>query len=454
MTDLLAHGIGGVQDLPVPAWLFYWGAAVVLVVSFVALGALWTQPLLARHAEGQDLPARLSTLVLGPLRIAVQVMSVAVFALVWAAALIGDTDPLANIAPTWIYVVFWLGVPALSVLLGNVWRALSPWRAIADAFVWVWERSGREARPIAVYPDRLGRLPAAFVLFAFVALELCYSDPSAPRTLAFAVAIYTYVTLFGMAAFGRSTWTERGEGFAVLFGLFARMAPLHASDGRIRLRWPFTGLAGPDRVPFTVLFFAVMLGSVLFDGYSRTTTWQYDVIARVEAPYVLDRPGLGELLVSGVNLLGLLGCIALVGLAFLAACAVAGMSVDAPRSLAPEFVLSLVPIAFAYEVAHYFSLFVIQGQFAVPLLSDPLGRGWDLFGTASVVPNIAVLTPNTIWYVQAAALVAGHVAGLAIAHDRAVAIFDDRQAALRSQYAILALMVLYTVGGLWVLSRG
>ncbi len=119
-----------------------------------------------------------------------------------------------------------------------------------------------------------------------------------------------------------------------------------------------------------------------------------------------------------------------------------------------EFVLSLVPIALVYEVAHYFSLFVIQGQFAVPLLSDPLGRGWDVVGTADVTPNLAVLSPNTIWYVQAGALVAGHVAGLAVAHDRAVAVFSERDDALRSQYAMLALMVLYTVGGLWLLSRG
>ena len=127
--------------------------------------------------------------------------------------------------------------------------------------------------------------------------------------------------------------------------------------------------------------------------------------------------------------------------------------VKAPRSLAPEFVLSLVPIALVYAVAHYFSLFVIQGQFVAPLLSDPFGKGWDLFGTAGVTPNIAVLTPNTIWYVQAVALVLGHVAGLVVAHDRAVSIFRDRDDALRSQYAMLALMVVYTVGGLWLLSR-
>ena len=139
--------------------------------------------------------------------------------------------------------------------------------------------------------------------------------------------------------------------------------------------------------------------------------------------------------------------------AFLAACAIARSTVSAPRSLAPEFVLSLVPIAFVYAVAHYFSLFVIQGQYMIPLLSDPFGKGWNLFGTAHFVPNIAILTPNTIWYVQVGALVLGHVAGLAVAHDRAVTIFRDRGDALRSQYAMLGLMVLYTVGGLWLLSR-
>jgi len=425
----------------------------VLVVSFVLLGALWKRPQLEAHAGGRAPGEGLSRLLLGPVRIAVQALSVGLFALVFAAALLGTTDPFQNLAPTWVYVVFWLGVPALSALFGNVWRALSPWRALADGFVWLWEAGGREARPLAAYPGRLGRWPGAVALFAFAALELAYSDPSSPRALAFGIALYTYVALFGMAVFGRDTWTVRGEGFAILFELFSRIAPLTSREGRVRLRLPFTGLAGAEHVPGTVAFVAVMLGTVGFDGYSRTITWQ-DLAARVEGPYVVDRPGLGELLVSGLNLAGMLAGVLIVGLAFVGACALARWLVNAPRPLTGEFVLSLVPIAFVYEVAHYFSLFVIQGQFAVPLLSDPLGRGWDLLGTADVTPNLAVLSPNTIWYVQAGALVAGHVAGLAVAHDRAVAIFRERDDALRSQYAMLALMVLYTVGGLWLLSRG
>lgn len=395
---------------------------------------------------------RLSRLLLGPLRYALQVVSVALFVLVFAAALLGDTDPFSNLAPTWVYVVFWLGVPAVSVVFGNVWRALSPWRALADAVVWVRELGGREARPLAAYPEHLGRYPAAAALFAFVALELAYADPSSPRSLAFAIALYTYVTLFGMAAFGRDSWERHGEAFAVLFALFARIGPFLARDGRIRVRVPLSGLAGSERVPGSLAFVSVMLGSVLFDGYSRTTTWQ-DLSARVEAPYIVERPGVGELLVTALSLGGLVTAIVLVALAYAAACTVARWTVNAPRRLVPDFLPSLVPIAFVYVVAHYFSLFVIQGQFAIPLLSDPLGKEWDLLGTADLVPDLAAISPTTTWYVQVGSLVAGHVAGLALAHDRAVAIFPERSNALRSQYAMLSLMVLYTVGGLWVLSR-
>lgn len=382
-----------------------------------------------------------------------QALSVLLFGLVWAAALLGDTDPYQNLAPTWILIIFWNGVPALCIVFGNVWRALSPWRALADGFVWARQRSGRDARPLAEYPERLGRWPAAVLLFAFVALELAYTDPSSPRALAFAVTLYTYIALFGMAAFGRDTWEARGEAFAVLFGLFARVAPFHALDGRIRVRWPLTGLTGTEQVPGTVAFVSVMLGSVLFDGYSRTATWQ-DLAARVEQPYIVDRPGLGELLVTLLYLGGLLAGVLLVALAYEAACALARWAVDAPRPLTAELVQSLVPIAFVYVVAHYFSNFLVTGQYAIPLLSDPLGRGWDLLGTADVVPDRSVIASNTTWYVQVGALIAGHVAGLVVAHDRAVTIFPERDTALLSQLSILVLMVLYTGGGLWVLSRG
>jgi hypothetical protein len=450
----LAHGIGGVRDLPVPESFFFTTAAIVLVVSFVLLGALWRRPLLDRHGGGHPIPHALQAVFLSrALRIPLQAFSASLLVLVLATALFGTTIELLNFAPTFVYVVFWLGLPLLSVTLGDVWRVLSPWRAIADATVWVIERTGREARPVLVSSERWGRYPAAAALFSFVALELAHPRPSYPRTLAIAMALYSYWALAGMAVFGRDVWTRTGEGFAVAFGLLARIAPFAVRHGSIVVRWPFTGLAGSDRIPGTLAFVAVMLGSTSFDGFSRSSTWQ-NVLGDVRSNLADESLRVVDIATTLVNVAGLAAFVALVVLTYLAATTMAAGLVRAPRPLVPDFLRSLVPIAFAYLVAHYFSLFVIQGQFVIPLASDPFGRGWDLFGMVDFAPNLTIVSPETVWYVQVAALTVGHVAGLAIAHDRAVAMFEDRREALRSQYPMLALMVLYTVGGLWLLSQG
>lgn len=451
--NVIAHGIGGIRDLPVPTWLFYWWGSAVLIVSFVALGVLWRTPQLARRAAGRAVWARLEAVVRSTVtRVVGQAISVFFLALVFAAAVAGDGDPQVNIAPNWVYVVFWLGVPLLSVLLGDVWRVLNPWRALADAFVWVAERLRGPVRPLRPYPERLGRWPAAVGLFAFTALELAYSDPSSPRMIGIAIGVYTAITAAGQALFGRETWQRSGEGFGVAFGYLARLAPLGFVDGRLRLRWPLTGATGREEAPGSIAVIAVMLGSVAFDGFSRTSGWQ-NLVADIRSPYVSSARGTGDLLVSLVSLGLLLGVIVFVGVAFRASCALMRSTVAGRAPLAPEFLLSLVPIAFVYAVAHYFSLFVIQVQFTIPQLSDPFGRGWDVIGTRDFAPNLAPFSPGTVWYVQVAALVVGHVSGLVLAHERAVTVFSNGKDAVRSQYAMLGLMVLYTVGGLWLLSQ-
>jgi hypothetical protein len=453
-VNLLAHGIGGVRDLPVPESFFFTAAAIVLVVSFALLGLLWQRPLLEAHADGRALPAGLSTILLtGPLRVLLQVVSVALFVLTLATALFGTAVELLNFAPTFVYVIFWLGVPLLSILFGNVWRVLSPWRALADWTVWLLERSGREARPVLESSERLGRYPAAAALLSFVALELANPRPAYPRTLAIAIALYSYWALAGMAVYGREAWTRCGEGFAVAFELLSRIAAFAVRGGRIVVRWPFTGLGGVEQGRGTLVFVAVMLGSTSFDGFERTSKWQ-NLLNDIRIDLADSPQRTVDLATTFVNLGGLVLFISGVALTYLAAVTVARSLVRAQRSLVPDFVLPLVPISAAYLVAHYFSLFVIQGQFVITLASDPFGRGWDLFGTRDFAPNLAIVAPNTVWYVQVGALVVGHVAGLAIAHDRAVALFERRRDALRSQYPMLALMVLYTVGGLWLLSRG
>jgi hypothetical protein len=424
----------------------------VLVFSFLALGALWKRPQLERRAVGRPLPPGLERFLRSrALHMVLGLVSAGLLTLVFLTALIGEPSSAQNLAPTFIYVIFWLGLVPVQLLLGNVWPALNPWLAFANGVAWVWARLGRTWTPPLAYPERLGVWPAAFMLFSFAALELCYAEPASPRALALAIALYSYVAWFGMAAYGRRTWVEHGEAFTVYFGLLARIAPFGERDGRIVVRTPLSGLTGRDTTPGLLAFVAVMLGSVGFDGFSRSSIWQ-NLRADLEGRYLLDSPGTAELISTGLALVGLIGCVLLVALAFLGAIELARQTVADTRPLAQEFVLSLVPIALVYAVAHYFTLLVIQGQYALTFASDPFGYGWDLLGTVDYAPNIAPFSPNTVWYVQVAALVGGHVAGLTVAHDRAVTILPARDA-LRSQYAMLALMVLYTVGGLWLLSR-
>ncbi|HEV8251307.1 MAG TPA: hypothetical protein VGQ15_15160 [Gaiellaceae bacterium] len=439
----LAHGIGGIRDLPVPTWLFFYSATIVLVASFIALAVLWRRPVLERAAAGRPLPEGLQRLLLSRgLRVAAGAFSIGVFVVVAAAALVGDDHVLQNVAPTFVWVVFWVALVPFVVLFGNLWAVLSPFRAIADAVAWTAGRLGVHWRP-EEYPERLGRWPGAVLLLFFVSFELAYENPSDPRALALGIYLYAAITWLGMFVFGREAWLHGGEAFNVYFGLLGRIAPFGLVDGRLVLRVPLSGLTRLDVVPGTLAFVSVMLGSVGFDSISRTSFW-LDLQVRLG----------GELARTAISFVGLVGTVMAVALAYLAAVAAARALTGYEGDLAGPFLGSLVPIALVYVLAHYFSLLVLQGQYLVPLVSDPFGRGWDLIGTAGFRPNLGLLTPNIVWYAQVAALVAGHVAGLTLAHDRAVGLFASPRLAMRSQYAMLVLMVLYTVGGLKLLSTG
>jgi hypothetical protein len=456
LTGLLLHAIGGIRDLPIPLWLFYYGGAIVLVLSFVALGVLWPRPRLEGAEGGRPLPEGLQRILLSTaLKVVAGGASLGLLIVLFLGSLVGEPSAGQNLAPTFVFVIFWVGMVVAVVVLGNVYAVLNPWRAGADLVAWFWREAGWSWSSGLSYPERLGCWPAAVLLFAFTALELAYTEPANPRALALAIFLYSWVTWVGMTIFGRDVWLRNGEAFSVYFGLLGRIAPFgrRPSDGRLVVRPPLSALTVRDFPPGALAFVAVMLGSVAFDGFSRTSRW-LEWRFRLEEPHVLDSPNLADLLVTLFNLAGLIAFVLLVALAYLAAVQAARMVGKTGRSLAYDFLGSLVPIALAYNLAHYFSLLLIQGQVGITLMSDPFGYGWDLFGTANYVADPTVISPNMVWYVQVAALVIGHVSGLVLAHDRAVALFDSPRTAIRTQYAMLALMVVYTVGGLWLLSRG
>lgn len=446
--DALAHGIVGREDLPIPRWVFGWAATAVLVISFVALAVLWPQAKLEQLREHPVLGYPRA--VLEPLA---GLVGILLFALVVWAGLAGAQSQTANFAPTLVLVLFWVGVPVLSIFLGDVFRPFNPWRAVGRGFGWLAKRFGGDALPEPLdYPEKLGRWPAAAGLFAFAAYELAYATPGDPSSVAVAALAYAAIQIVGMSLYGVAAWERNADGLGVYMSLFGAIAPLHWEDGKLRRRAPLVGLTKLAAVPGTVALLAVAIGSTSFDGMRENSFWT-DFALDIQG--ILEDVGLSA--TQGLEvayLLGLTGVIVLAALLY--RLGVAGMRTVDERfeatDLARRFAHSLVPIAFAYVLAHYFSYLAYNGQAIGFLASDPLGRGWDLFGTAANTIDYTVVSATAIWYVQVAALVIGHVAGLVLAHDRALMVFEDVKRATRSQYWMLAVMVAFTSLGLWLLS--
>jgi hypothetical protein len=451
---LIAHGISVRTDLPVPEWLFWWAAAIVLVVSFVGLAVLWPEPRLQRPSW-RPLPGGVGRVLASrPVEILCGAIGVFLFGLTIYAGLQGTESTTANWAPIFIYVIFWLAFVPLSLLFGDVFRALNPWRAIARSVAWVAKIVSRTELPEPLaYPSWLGRWPAAVGIFGFATMELVVSDGDRPQTLAIAALVYSAITFIGMALYGVERWCERGEAFSVYFNLFSRISVFETRDREVGVRTPLSGLAQLQRLPGTVPLLMVMIGTVSFDGFTSKRTWNS------RSPDISEFfTDLGITPEHALEITFLLGMVAMVlfisafyRLGILGAKSVGG-GFSASR-LSSEFVHTLVPIAMAYVAAHYFTLLLYQGQAIVYLASDPLGDGSDIFGTAGTQVNYGLIGSDVEWYIKVALIVAGHVCALTLAHDRALAIYRDARQAVRSQYWMLGVMLGFTLLAVWLVSE-
>ncbi len=441
-----AHGIGGRQDLPVPLEVFLVGAGLVIVATFVVLSFTWPVARLQDPPRERilDWPWLRVVGVLGG------VVSVVLLLVGILAGFVGSPNATVNPLPVLVFVVFWLVVPFASAILGNVYPALSPWRRIAQAF-------GLGNRERILHEERVGFWPGTVAFFAFTWLELVYPYNGNPQHLALAALVYSAYVLVYTEAFGRDTTLETGDGFGVYSFLLGGIGPFGTTGGGdlVWRGWLRALPHTPER-PGLVAMVATMIGTVTFDGASATPWWRKSVIPWFDS--VLGDPlGLSPTwrgILFGTVGLGL--TVGVIWLAYLAASAVAaragGMEV---LEVAGRFAHSLIPIAFAYAFAHYFTLVVFEGQLALSTLSDPFGRGWDIFGTAGRAVDYSLISGSSawVWYVQVAAIVGGHVGGVVLAHDRAVADFPA-DVAVRSQYAMLVLMVVLTMLGLTILAAG
>jgi hypothetical protein len=433
-TPALAHGLGGRSDLPVPLEYFLVGAFVVLLLSFGALAVLWPEPRLQDgpryRGSGWRVPRWLSGII--------ALVGLLWLALVLAAGLFGDEGARSNIAPVSVWIVFWLVVPFASAVVGNVWSVANPWHTMSR--VMQLDRTAAN--------DPLGVIPATVVFVSFTWLELVSDQSAEPRVLGIAAALYTAYLLTWALAYGTRRMLTSADGFTVYFRLLSAIAPFgRGPDGRLHRRGWLRALPVIPEWRGLDLFVIAMIGTVTYDGLSATPWWDDLTFALV---------GL-EQSARWFRTLSLLAVVAVVYLGYRVACAWAARMASEPdidgRRVALAFAHTLVPIALAYAFAHYFTLVAFEGQLIVPAISDPLGLGWDLFGTVDFRPNFTWIGPTAVWWIQLVAIVGGHVSGVVLAHDRALAMFHGEKA-VRSQYAMLALMVALTSLGLTILAAG
>ena len=449
-----AHSFGTPYNLPVPFWMYAYGASATLAVSFGIVAYFAGVPIRERDAGvRKTLGWRIPNALLAPLR----AVSVALLVLCIATGLFGTKNVYTNFNMTFFWLIFALGFLYLTAFVGDLYALINPWRVLCDTLS-PW--AGRRASLVR-YPARLGYVPALLSYVGCIWLELF--GKSQPHSLALALVSYTAINLAGAALFGRVDWFRYGEFFAVMFRLVGRMAPVvyvrETGGWSVAHRTPLLGLLDEPAERMSLLLFVLfMLSSTAFDGLHETLPW---VTVFWKHIFPLLTAGSTQPYVVTVNyyyywqwamlLLSPLIYLAIF-LAFIKASKVAAGSKKDMRTLALAFTLSLVPIAFVYNATHYFTLLVSQGLQIVRIASDPFGWQWNLFGTATLPSDPVILDAGTVWHTQVALILIGHILGVYVSHLEALRVFRGTRRAVVSQLPMLFLMIIFTTVGLWILS--
>jgi len=460
VSSAWGHAFGSRYDLPLPLWLYLFGAGSSVGLSFLVMVVFFNKSNSEKHYIKFDLLtfSFLKWLTSQSFVNLIKTLSILLFIFLLLAGFYGDPNPLNNITSIYIWVIWWVGMAFFSALIGNLWSLINPWTIFFTFFT---RRIGKSqtCRP---YPVSLDRWPSVLLLFIFAWMELISEQAEDPQILSCLILIYSVITWVGMTTYGKVKWLENGEVFHVIFSLLARFAPLYRTQKSLYIRIPSTGLIVNRPISFAESCFVILfLSTVTFDGILETPIWA-SILNSISESLSL-RPLLILMQEAGINLIMFIKTIALIGIptvffiifaGFCHLTAELGSSGRMPTlDVIGYFVLSLVPIAIAYHLAHYLTYLLIAGQQIIPLTSDPFNLGWNLFGTSDYVTNIGIINAKVIWYFAISAIIIGHVFAIYIAHIMALEIFSNKKMALSSQYPMMAMMIGYTMISLWVLSQ-
>jgi hypothetical protein len=430
------HGLGGAQDLPISRGLTILGAAAAVAVSFVVLALAWRSPRYDAATSGRPAPAWLAALVDSlAWRVLLRLVGLVALAYLVIVAVLGK-DLLINPIFGIFYVWIWVGMVPISLLFGRVWRAISPFRLINAGIARI--SGSRPDEGIVRYPERLGMWPAALGLLAFVWMELVYPHNVDLSPVRLWCAVYLAVMIAGGVLFG-NTFFARADPFEVYSSLVANLSVWGRRDGALVIRSPLANLDATPAIPGLIAVIAVLFGSTAFDAFRESTRWLTFIQGTGDSTYLQ-------------NNLGLLGFCVAVGVVFWLACVATAVGPDRSRSELPNLLAaSVIPIIVGYVVAHYLSYIVEIGTQTLVQVSDPLSNGSNLFGTGGLsVPYWLSYHPTFLADVKVLAVVIGHIVGVVAAHERAIKVLPRRHQ-LTGQLPLLAAMICFTVGGLYLL---
>lgn len=461
-----AHAFEVSYVLPIPFWVYAYACMAVLVVSFAALGYFFATPVAGTVPLSVDAePKWFSGSVGASTRLVLRCSALAALLLSIAAGLIGTQDPLANLNMTLFWVVFLLGFAYCTAFIGDVFAIINPWKVILD----ICERCRLDLSKARVtYPEALGYSPALCWYVIVIWMEL-FTEPR-PFVLSAGLLGYSAVVLVGAWVFGRETWLQYGELFGVFFRLIGSMAPVaylpaaERREWRWRLRPPFSGIIDEHPGHLSVLLFVLfMLSSTTYDGLHETQLW-LDIFWKhllhlVEPLWGTDNLKENARLIikwhdvyQRSGLLLLFAVYVGIYLSVVAAAKkIAGIKISVGE-LALRFSYSLIPIAFVYNVTHYFTFLITQSRVLPWLITDPFGFGWNLLHISAVPPQWAPLAMGIIWHTEVALILIGHLVSISVAHMISLKVFSSRRQALLNQIPMLLLMIIYTSIGLLILS--
>jgi hypothetical protein len=410
------------------------GAVLALLISFAILIFAWRQPRFQR-VGGRPVHG-LTAVVDNPVvRLIARALVLATYA--WAAlAIMAGQDLLTNPIFGFVYVWMWVGLVPISLLLGQFWRSTNPLRTIHSGLSAMARVDPQQG--LITLPPGVGVWPAVIGLFGFGWLELVQPDRTTLAVLRLWALAWFVILILGAIVFGQR-WIGAADPFEVYASTIAQMSIWRRVGDEVRLVNPLAGLNAWHAPPGATAVVAALLGSTAFDSFTNTTWW-IQTVQNSSAPTVLWGTG------------GLLAMIVIVFVSFSLAAAWMGRYGDRPARAYPTLMAgSLLPIVLGYVVAHYATLLIVEGQRTAINFSDPLGRGWNVFGSAEMGVNSAIFNhPTAIAMTQLCAIAGGHVFGIICAHEKSVALLPPDRA-VRGQLPLLLVMIGYTCAGLLLL---